>query len=214
MSIEPGHWKQLKTLAGGVFRSSLHFTIATANPDGSPHLTPIGSLILGDPGEAYFFEIFARQLARNLDAGSSVAVLGVNSSSRLWLRALVAGRFRQPPAFRLLGSAGERRPATSAEKARWQRKVRFLRWTRGYDRLWGNLDVVRELHLHRLQPVRLGPMSPRFDWAQIVDSGDSDRPPPEPSDQGNPMGGSNVRVSFSRSTGRPSANGPPSSPGR
>ena len=162
MSIDHGHWNQLKPLAGRVFASSLHFTIATTNHDGTPHVTPIGSLVLADPGEAYFFEVFTRQLSRNLDSGSPVAVLGVISSSWLWFGSLIAGQFSYPPAFRLLGTAGERRSSTPEEQARWRRKVRLLRWTRGYDLLWGNLDVVRELHFHKLQPVQLGQMSLRF----------------------------------------------------
>ncbi len=166
MGIEHGQWNQLRSLAGRVFRSSLHFSIATANADGTPHVTPIGSLILGEPGEAYFFEVFARQLPKNLERGSAVAVLGVDSGSRLWLRSLIAGRFSSPPAFRLLGVAGERRPSTAEERARWRRKVRLLKWTRGYDVLWGNLDVVRELHLHELRPVQVGRMTSRLDWAR------------------------------------------------
>ena len=163
MGIDHGHWNQLKPLAGKVFGSSLHFTIATTNHDGTPHVTPIGSLILTDPGKAYFFEVFTRQLSRNLDIGSPVAVLGVISSSRLWFPSLIAGHFSYPPAFRLLGMAGERRSSTPAERAHWERKVRLLRWTRGYDLLWGNLNVVRELHFDRLQPVQLGQMSSRFE---------------------------------------------------
>ena len=163
MGIDHGHWNQLKPLAGRVFGSSLHFSIATTNNDGTPHVTPIGSLILTDPGDAYFFEVFTQQLSRNLDRGSPIAVLGVISSSRLWLRALIAGQFSYPPAFRLLGTAGERRSSTQEEQARWRRKIRLLKWTRGYDLLWGNLDVVRELHFDRLQPVQLGQMSSRFE---------------------------------------------------
>ncbi len=70
MGIERKQWDQLKPLAGRVFGSSLHFAMATINPDGTPHITPIGSLILTDPGEAYFFEVLTRQLPRNLESGS------------------------------------------------------------------------------------------------------------------------------------------------
>lgn len=164
MDIDKELWNQLKPLAGKVFGSSLHFAMATINSDGTPHVTPIGSLILTNPGEAYFFEVLARQLPRNLDRGSPIAVLGVISSLRLWVPSFVAGRFRSPPAFRLLGVAGERRPSTPEEKARWRRKVRFLRWTRGYDVLWANVDTVRELRFHELLPVSIGPMTSQLDW--------------------------------------------------
>lgn len=163
MAIDRAQWDQLRAHAGKVFGSSLHFAIATTNGDGTPHVTPIGSLIFGEPGEAFFFEVFARQLSKNLDRGSAVAVLGVISSSSLWARSLIAGHFSSPPAFRLLGAAGERRPSTAEERARWRRKLRFLKWTRGHDRLFGNLDFVRELHLHEVKPVRFGQMTSRFE---------------------------------------------------
>jgi hypothetical protein len=159
MGIEERHWNELKPLAGRVFGSSLHFAISTINPDGTPHVTPIGSLILTDPGKAYFFEVFTQKLPRNLDIGSPVAVLGVISSSQLWLRSLLTGRFSCPPAFRLLGEAGQRRASTPEERARWRRKVRLVKWTRGNELLWGNLDVVRELHFHTVQPVEMGRMT-------------------------------------------------------
>ncbi|MDH3578558.1 MAG: pyridoxamine 5'-phosphate oxidase family protein [Gammaproteobacteria bacterium] len=167
MEIEQAHWDQLKPLAGRVFGSSLHFAISTINPDGTPHVTPIGSLILTDPGEAYFFEVFTQKLPRNLDNGSPVAVLGVISSSRLWLRSLITGHFSYPPAFRLLGKAGERRASTPEEKARWRRKVRLLKWTRGNDVLWGYLDTVRELHFDSVQPVEMGRMTANLDLSKI-----------------------------------------------
>lgn len=159
MEIDEALWSSLKPLTGRVFGSSLHFAMATVNPDGTPHVTPIGTLILTDPGEAYFFEVLTRRLPANLDSGSRVAVLGVVSSLRLWVPSFVAGRFKIPPAFRLLGEAGESRPSTSRERARWQRKVRRLQWTRGYKILWSELDTVRELHFNRLVPVRIGDMT-------------------------------------------------------
>ena len=163
MNIENSDWVELKRLAGRAFSSSRHFTIATLNADGTPLVTPIGSLILSAPGEGYFFEVFADRLCANLERGSPVAVLGVNSSAWFWLKCLIAGRFASPPAFRLNGVAGARRAATEEECSRWQKKVRFLRWSKGHRLLWGKLDSVRELHFHALEPVRLGAMTSRFD---------------------------------------------------
>ena len=162
--IDSDLWNRLRPLAGRVFGSSLHFAMATVNPDGTPHVTPIGSLILTDPGEAYFFEVLTRQLRTNLDNSSPIAVLGVISSLRLWVPSFVAGRFKAPPAFRLRGVAGESRPSTAEERARWKRKVRYLRWTQGYKALWANVDTVRELHFHQLQPVKIGRMTSGLEW--------------------------------------------------
>lgn len=162
MSFEIGHWTEMKRLAGRTFSTSLHFAIATINPDGTPHVTPIGSLMLTTPGEGYFFEVFADRLCANLDRGSPVSVLGVNSSLLHWMRVLIAGRFESPPAFRLLGIAGARRASTEEERIRWHGKVRRLRFFKGYDLLWGRLDTVRELHFHALEPVRLGVLTSRL----------------------------------------------------
>jgi hypothetical protein len=163
LAIEAEQWNRLRRIAGRVFASSLHFAIATTNEDGTPHVTPIGSLILGKPGEALFFEVFARGLAGNLERGSPVAVLGVVSGKGFWLRSLIAGRFKSPPGFRLSGVAGERRPATAEEIARWRRKLRFLGWTRGHDLLWSDLRMVRVLRFTDLRPLRLGRMTSHFD---------------------------------------------------
>jgi hypothetical protein len=162
MSIETEQWTELKRLAGSTFSTSLHFAVATVNSDGTPHVTPIGSLMLGTPGEGYFFEVFADRLCANLDRGSQVSVLGVVSSSPLWLRALFSGRFSSPPAFRLIGVGGAKRASTEEERKRWQRKVRFFRLLRGYELLWGNLDTVRELHFCAVEPVLLGPMTKSY----------------------------------------------------
>jgi len=162
MGIEMGHWTELKRLAGSTFSSSLHFAIATVNPDGTPHVTPIGSLMLSMPSEGYFFEVFADRLCANLDRSSPVSVAGVISSSSLWLRALIAGRFGSSPAHRLIGVAGVRRTLTEAERKRWHERIRFFRLLKGHELLWGNLGTVRELHFHALEPVRLRVMPCQF----------------------------------------------------
>lgn len=169
MDIEHGHWNELTSLAGKAFKSCLHFAIATVNEDGTPHVSPIGSLILKDPGEAIYFEIFARQLPLNLKDGAPVSMLAVNANRWLWLRSLYSGRFHAVPAFRLAGHAGKRRPSTEQERRQWQRKVKKARYLKGHDLLWGDLSVVRELHFNRLVPVELGPMTSHFNWVLDLD---------------------------------------------
>ncbi len=48
------NWDQVKTLFRKSFVSSFHFSIATVNERGEPHVTPIGSMILGEPGWCRF----------------------------------------------------------------------------------------------------------------------------------------------------------------
>lgn len=174
VKIDRTDWDRLRRLAGRTFASSLHFSLATTNGDGSPRVTPIGSLILTDPGEGYYFEIFTDGSRQNLERGSAVAVLGVISSRTLWIASLARGSFRSPPAFRLNGVAGVRRASTQEERARFERKVRRVRWLKGYELLWGDLSTVRELHFRSLEPVHLGKLTPAGLWDAVSGTGPAD----------------------------------------
>jgi uncharacterized protein len=153
-------WPMVRALASRTFVSSLHFAFATVNPDGTPHVTPIGSLILAaDRPEGVFFEVFSVQMAQNLDERPRVCVLAVNSGAALWLAALLRGRFATPPAARLLGTAGPRREATPAELARWRRRTRGLWRLQGGRSLWGQIRYARTIRFDAVEPVRLGTMT-------------------------------------------------------
>jgi len=141
------------------FRSSFHYAIATVGEDGAPHLTPIGSVLLTDPGRGIFFDVFSSQLRENLDRDPRVCVMAVDSGKSFWLASLARGRFTAPPALRLTGTAGPRRRATAAEQQRWLRRVRPTRRLKGHQLLWGNLAHVRDLAFHTALPVRLGTMT-------------------------------------------------------
>lgn len=154
-------WAKTKDLFRRGFRSSMHCAIATVGDDGGPHVTPIGSVILTDPGQGIFFDIFTSQLASNLDNDPRVCVLAVNSGRTFWLKSMVKGRFERPPALRLVGTVGPRRRATTEEQHRWLRRTRLTRWLPGYALLWSNLDHVRDLTFHTTVPVDMGPMTPR-----------------------------------------------------
>ncbi len=159
-----GHWDEIRRVFGGAFASSLHFAVATVRPDGAPHVAPIGSVLLLEQGRGLYFERFTVRTSRHLELDGRVCVLAVNSSRWLWVRALVRGRFAAPPAVRLTGVAGARRPATDAELALWRRRVRRLRGTRGHALLWAEMRTVRELHFDAWEPVLLGAMT-RGAWA-------------------------------------------------
>lgn len=162
MAGSPGSlddWPGVKRMFRRGLRSSRHFAIATVGEDGGPHLTPIASVILTEPGKGFFFDIFTERLGENLDRDPRVCVLAVDSGLRFWLGSLLRGRFADPPALRLLGTAGPRRPATPEERERWLRRVRPVRRLVGYRLLWGHLDHVRDLTFDAAIPVGMGPMS-------------------------------------------------------
>jgi hypothetical protein len=153
-------WPMVRALAKRTFPSSLHFAFATVNSDGSPHVTPIGSLMLAaDRPEGIFFEVFSRQMVRNLDERPQVCVLAVNSSAVVWLMALLRGRFTAPPAVRLLGTVGPRREATATEVARWRRRTRGLWRLKGGRSLWGQLRYARTVRFHAVEPIHLGKLT-------------------------------------------------------
>lgn len=109
------NWKAVKDLFRASFKSSFHYAIATVNGEGEPHVTPIGSLILGKPGHGLYFEEFPRKLPANYKINQQACVLAVNSSRWYWIKSLFTGRFSSPPAVRLHGLVGEIREASEKE---------------------------------------------------------------------------------------------------
>ena len=152
-------WHEIKRLFRQSFASSFHYAIATVDQDGEPHVTPIGSLILGSPGQGVYFEEFPSRLPNNLTKNPKFCVLAVNSGRWFWLSSLIRGKFGSMPAVRLHGEAGKVRAATDEEIALWQRRVRSVRFTRGHAKIWRNMRVVRDIRFTRIEPVHIGEMT-------------------------------------------------------
>ena len=107
------HWGEIRRVFAAAFSSSFHFAVATVGADGEPHVTPIGSVVLTEPGRGFYFEEYPTRLPRNLRHDPRVSILAVNSSRGFWLRTLLFGRFPAPPAVRLRGRVvGEPRHPT------------------------------------------------------------------------------------------------------
>jgi hypothetical protein len=144
-----------------VWGSSMFGAFASVGADGAPHVTPIGSVYL-HPTEprGYYHPIFSTRLRKNLQERACFELLFVDGRATRWLTALIRGRFNGPLAVRLSGHAvGSRRAATEEEAERWQRRVRAVRWTRGYDLLWKDVRFVQEIAFDAAVPVRFGAMS-------------------------------------------------------
>ncbi len=157
------NWKEVKSLFKNAFNSSFHFAIATINENGEPHITPIGSLILGKPGHGIYFEKFTKNLPRNFGSNKKICVLAVNSSKWFWLKSLLTGHFKSPPAVRLYGVAGDLREATETEIALWQKRVRSVRFSKGHALIWQSMSMVRDIEFTKIEPVRFGEMT-RNTW--------------------------------------------------
>jgi len=153
-------WHETRAVFNRAFASSMHFSIASTGPDGEPWVTPIGSVLLTEPGRGIYFEEFTQRLRRHVREDSRITILAVDSRKLYWIRSLVGGRFPTPPGLRLRAQVmGPRRRATEAERERWLRRVRMFRGTRGHELLWDRLGFVRDFEVLSTEPVRLGGMT-------------------------------------------------------
>ena len=152
-------WKDIKKLFNRSFNSSFHYAFATVNEKGEPHVTPIGSLVLLEPGHGIYFEEFPRQLSLNFQHNKEVCVLAVNSGRWFWIKSLFIGRFASPPAIRLYGVVGEVREATETEVKLWHHRIRWTRGSKGFALMWKNMKMVRDIYFSRVEPVNIGVMT-------------------------------------------------------
>ena len=153
------HWDDIRRVFKDALQSTQHYAIATVNEDGSPHITPIGSLFLQKNNKGFYCDEYPRTMNRNLEKNQRVCVLAVNSSGLYWFLSLFRGRFDKPPGVRLMGTVSERRKATDEEKAMWLKRVRPFRWFKGYKILWSNMNHIREITFDSFEPVRAGAMT-------------------------------------------------------
>ncbi|MEP1032526.1 pyridoxamine 5'-phosphate oxidase family protein [Ekhidna sp.] len=152
-------WKKIRKCFKRYGASSFHFAMATVKPDGSPWVTPIGSLLLNKDCTATYFEIFTRGMPGNLETNNRIVVMGVNSNFWFWLKSVITGRFSQPPALRMVGTAHEARKATDEEKHRLRKYLAPFRRTSGYKKMWSRLEYVRDITFEEVVEVNLGAMT-------------------------------------------------------
>lgn len=153
------HWETIRAVFEEGYKSCVHFAVATINEDGSPHVTPIGALILRDNRTGFYFEENPVNMPRNLKHNPRVCILAVNADKLFWGKALVEGKFSTPSAVRLSGKAGELREATAGEVAAWQEKIAIAKGTIGYKLLWGKFAKVRDINFDSFEPVGVGEMT-------------------------------------------------------
>jgi uncharacterized protein len=159
MPFTPQQWNAVTDLFTRSFASSLYVSFGTVNPDGSPHVTPIGSLVLLDNGTGVFFDGYLGHTERNVRHNPRISVLAVDTAKHRWLRALATGRFPVLPGIRLVGVVGPRRLATPEEQDRFRRRVRWLRRFKGHDLLWKDLRFVHDVTFEAARPIRAGVMT-------------------------------------------------------
>jgi len=151
-------WPEIQKIFDDAYKSCFHFAVATVNPDGTPHVTPIGGLFLRDDSTGLYFEEFPSRLPANLNHNHRVCVMAVNSDKLFWGRALMDGKFPSPPGVRLLGTAGEAREGTAEEMALFQKRMGFARSLKGYKVMWEGMHHVRDIKFDAIEPIDLGSM--------------------------------------------------------
>lgn len=169
---DPDVWRTVRATVARAQSSALHCAIGSTMPDGSAHVSPIGSVSLGDPGCGTYLDVFNAQLGRNLEHDPRLTILAVDSRKPMWVRALLRGRFETPPGLRLRATAGPARPATDAEIDRFQRAVKPALLTKGGKAMWGRPEALRarDLVIAEIVPVRIGTMT-RGLWSEPATTG-------------------------------------------
>ncbi len=148
------HWPEIRRVVECGQKSTLHCAIASVDPDGMPHVTPIGTVFLRDDQTGFYFDPHTSALARNVEANPAICLMAVNARPMFWLRSLLGGRFVSPPGVRLYGTVGPRRPATPEELRRIEARMRPTRWTRGHRLIWSSFTHVRDIKFMAFRPVR------------------------------------------------------------
>lgn len=148
------HWPEIRRVLQNAQASTIHCALASINADGTPHVTPIGTVFLRADCTGYFFDPYAGGLTANLDGNPNLCLMAVDAGRLFWLRSLLLGRFSRPPGVRLYGRARARREATVDELAAVAARVRPTRWLRGNRMLWSNFRHVRDIEFTSVRPVQ------------------------------------------------------------
>ncbi|MGA9696076.1 MAG: pyridoxamine 5'-phosphate oxidase family protein [Dehalococcoidales bacterium] len=157
--ITQQQWNIIRCVVDKANKSCSHVSIATVNADGSPHVTPIGTLALHDDPSGYFFDELCTVSRTNLDRNPQLCILAVNAGMPFWIKSLVMGKFSTPPAVRLVGTVKPLREAAPEEIAAWRRHVAKARLTKGYEIMWSRMHLVRDVQFDSFEAVNCGKMT-------------------------------------------------------
>lgn len=150
------HWDTWRKIAS----RSFSFSFATVNPDGTPHVTPIGSLILcKDEPRGFYLPLFTNQMTQNLKHNNRVSILAVNSSKWFWLRSFCLGKFSTPPGVRLSGIVGEKRLLTPDEIKMVEKRIGIGIKLKGITYLSKNLKYAQDIYFDSVKMVSIGKMT-------------------------------------------------------
>ncbi len=149
------NWADIQTL----FKKTQGCSFATVNEDGSPHITPIGSLFLRDNQTGFYFEGFSRKMTKNFDHNNRICIMTVERGFLFWMKSFFKGLCASTPGVRLYGTVGERRIGSEEEITSFLNRVKRLRKRKGHEIIFKNMKYLREIKFDSFEPVTLGPMT-------------------------------------------------------
>lgn len=154
-------WKHIQKIAAAAQQSSMHCSIATVDQNLQPIITPIGTLFLHEATfSGFFFDTYSEALQENLPQNPKGCIQFINSSKLFWLWTLVQGQFQDFPGVRLYAEIGDLRPATAAEMALVNQRIKALSWTKGSQLIWNDFKLVRDFNVHDYKWVKYPHMMP------------------------------------------------------
>jgi hypothetical protein len=142
-----------------LFAKAMFTSVATVTEEGMPHVSPIGSVFLINKDKGFYFEKFTKNVPKNTEHTPYATLMSVNVSKWFWLKSLLKGQFKTPPAIRLLVKLGELRQESDQEASVFKRKVSIFKWTKGYDLMWKEMAMIREFEIIDYKPVFIGKMT-------------------------------------------------------
>jgi hypothetical protein len=142
-----------------LFAKAMFTSVATVTEEGMPHVSPIGSVFLINKDKGFYFEKFTKNIPKNSEHMPYATLMSVNVSKWFWLKSLLKGQFRTPPAIRLLVKLGELREKSDKETSSFKKKVSIFKLTKGYDLMWKDMSLIREFEIVEYKPVFIGKMT-------------------------------------------------------
>lgn len=142
-----------------LFSGAVFCSVATVSDAGIPHVSPIGSVVLTDETKGWFFQKFTKSIPKNTEQCEYATIMAVNDGKWFWLKSVLKGQFKKPPAMRVLVKLGQLRPATEKEAEKFQRRVGIFKRTKGYAMMWQQMAQIREFEILEYKPVFIGKMT-------------------------------------------------------
>jgi hypothetical protein len=142
-----------------MFARAMYSSIATVNEKGIPHVSPIGSVFLVDKNKGYYFEKFTKNIPANLKNNNFATIMSVNDGKWFWLKSLIKGAFKRPPAIRIVVKLGQLRKPKGNEGVTFKKRVNIFRLTKGYNLLWKDMSHIREFEIIEYKPVYISKMT-------------------------------------------------------